>query len=327
MASKYAALRGGHRTKLAFALCRVADLCQPLCIDRMHWRTGILRADFVHLDTPPPNAVLRIAVDTHVHLYPGADAGRALTAGFGNLTAARQNADRLMLVLTETSRDCAFEDLAAGRRVARGWSCDRVAADPAALRATNLRKNSQGLLLLAGRQVQTREGIEVLALATNERFEDGLPIRTVLAQLHTRRIPAVLPWGVGKWLGRRGAEVEDLLAGAGGHGLMLGDNAGRPRIWRTPSLFLQAMRDGVPVLPGSDPLPLPGAEEGIGAFGCQIDAPLDETRPASSLREHLFTLRGQPVQIGKRRGLPAVVSEQIALRRRRIRTTRAGGIS
>lgn len=281
--------------------------------------------DLTYLDAPSPKAVQRIAIDTHVHLYPGADAGRALTAGVDHLNAAQHGADRLALVLTETSRDNAFEDLALGRRGAEGWSCDRVAKDPAALWASNA-SEGQTALLLAGRQIQTRERLEVLALVTTERFDDGMPIRTILAQLHAQRIPAVLPWGVGKWLGRRGDEVAAILASAGAHGLMLGDNAGRPRIWRTPSQFAQAKRAGVPVLPGSDPLPLPGAEAGIGAFGCVLETSLDESCPASSLREHLFTLRGQPIQIGERRGLSAVISEQIALRRRKAGATQSGGV-
>lgn len=285
-----------------------------------------MQPDFLHPDGSAAKAVHRFAVDTHVHLYPGADAGRALTAGRDNLIAARQGADSLVLILTETSHDTAFEDLGTERLVAKGWSCVRGEADPAALWAYDS-AGGQGLLLLAGRQIQTRERLEVLALGTHERFEDGLPVREILAQLHAKRIPAVLPWGVGKWVGRRGAEVADLLDGADAHGLMLGDNAGRPRIWRSPPLFAQAMRGGVPILPGSDPLPLPGAEAGIGAFGCQIEAPLDETRPASALREHLFTLRGQPVQIGERRGLRAVLGEQIALRRRKGQAHRVGGNS
>jgi hypothetical protein len=100
---------------------------------------------------------------------------------------------------------------------------------------------------------------------------------------------------------------------------MLGDNAGRPRGWATPPHFRRAMAMGMPVLPGSDPLPVAGAEAGIGGFGCLLDGRLDPVRPAEDLRARLFRLRGQPVTIGRRKGVGAVVAEQIALRWRRWR--------
>lgn len=182
------------------------------------------------------------------------------------------------------------------------------------------------MTLIAGRQIQTQEGIELLALASAEHFEDGQPVRTVLAALQDRQIPAVLPWGVGKWLGKRGALVRELIS-ADAPGLMLGDNAGRPWVWPRPAIFAKARRDDVPILPGSDPLPLPGAEAGIGSFGCLIDAPLDEACPAQALRAHLFTLRGQPRRIGARRGFGAVLAEQIGLRRRKAQPSPAESVS
>ncbi|MDO6587046.1 hypothetical protein Q4543_16145 [Salipiger sp. 1_MG-2023] len=231
----------------------------------------------------------------------------------------------MVMMLTETARDSAFDALATGRLAPIGWTIDRIEDDPAALRARCV-AGGAGLVLIAGRQIQTREGVEVLALASAGHVDDGLPIRTVLADLQDRQIPAVLPWGVGKWLGKRGALVAELI-GADAPGLMLGDNAGRPWIWPRPAIFAKALRDGVPILPGSDPLPLPGAEAGLGAFGCLIDAPLDEARPAHALREHLFTLRRQPRRIGARRGFRAVLAEQIGLRRRKAQPSPAGTVS
>lgn len=269
-----------------------------------------------------------IALDTHVHLYPGADPGRALSAGRDNLAmaalAAGRPADGAALLLTETVRDDAFGALADGRLVAEGWQVRPAPEDRAALRA---RRHADGavLLLVAGRQIVTEEGIEVLALATAERFSDGQPVRAVLAELRARGIPAVLPWGVGKWIGARGRTVAALLAEAGRPGLMLGDNAGRPRGWTRPALFARAAAAGIAVLPGSDPLPLRGAEAGIGRFGCVIEGALDPDRPAADLRNRLFALRGQPAAIGRRRGPLAVLAEQVALRRRKTAPAGRGG--
>ncbi len=260
-----------------------------------------------------------IAADTHVHFYPGADAGRALTAGYDNLAAGAKRAGHqpatFALFLTETAQDAAFDAMASGSFAPDGWDM-RHDAGRAALRAMCV-VTGAALLILAGRQIKTKEGIEVLALATTQRFADGRPVRDLLRDLHARRIPAVLPWGLGKWAGARGALVETLLAEAESGGLMLGDNAGRPWIWRTPPLFLSASARQIPVLPGSDPLPVPGAESGIGRFGCLLDGAPDPDRPARALREKLFCLRGQPAAIGERRGLRRVIAEQTALRSRK----------
>jgi hypothetical protein len=270
--------------------------------------------------TAPPEKIAQapsvIALDTHVHLYPGADPGRALTAGRDNLANAAWSAGyrpgTLCLILTETTRDDAFGALADGRLEPDGWGICPVPGDGSALRAEHTSVGAP-LLVLAGRQIVTAERIEVLALATTERFADGRPVLETLSELRERGIPAVLPWGLGKWTGTRGKTV----AGAMGRdaGVMLGDNAGRPRRWPTPPLFRQAVSRGMPVLPGSDPLPLPGAEAGIGEFGCLLEGALDPDRPSADLRARLFALRGQPASIGRRRRLRAVLAEQIALRR------------
>jgi hypothetical protein len=258
-----------------------------------------------------------IVLDTHVHLYLGADWGQALTAGRDNLAAAAHAADHRTasygLLLTETARDDAFGALAGGRLSPKGWIVHPIPNDAAALW---LERELDGatLLLVAGHQIITQEGIEVLALATTHRVADFQPIRTVLDELKRLGIPAVLPWGVGKWIGARGATIAALLSEAERWNFMLGDNAGRPAGWMTPPLFGKAATKNVPVLPGSDPLPLPRAETGIGRFGCLIDGHIDSARPAEDLRARLLSLASQPVVIGRRRGPLAVVGEQIALR-------------
>lgn len=259
-----------------------------------------------------------IALDAHVHLYPMADVGKALSSGHDNLLAAAlasgQRPESFCLLLTETSRDDAFNALAVGKLAADGWEIRRVLTDAAALRAE---RTSDGatIFLLAGRQIVTAERIEVLGLATANRFSDGQPIRDVLTELKSLEIPALMPWGLGKWMGARGKEVTRLLSQPATDGLLLGDNAGRPLGWPTPQLFHKAKALGMPVLPGSDPLPAPGTEVEIGSFGCLIEGALDPMRPAEDLRARLFTWRCQPVPIGRRQAIHATVARQMAFRR------------
>jgi hypothetical protein len=80
---------------------------------------------------------------------------------------------------------------------------------------------------------------------------------------------AAVPWGAGKWLGRRGRVLSDLLESIDDPGVFLGDNGGRPSGWR-PRHFAAAARRGVRLLPGSDPLPFPGEHRSLAATGFRL---------------------------------------------------------
>ncbi|MEM7710253.1 MAG: hypothetical protein AAF264_05775 [Pseudomonadota bacterium] len=253
----------------------------------------------------------RTAIDGHVHLYGGMDPARALIAGFDNLSAASGGATDICLLLTETSQDDAFGLLAAGRMAVHGWTVRALPEDPSALLATDGR--DRRVFLIAGRQIVTREGIEVLALATTGRHADGRSVDTVLLDLRASGTPSVLPWGLGKWLGERGRRVASLIEADRDHPL-LGDNAGRPPGWPDRNLFRET---GPVVIPGTDPLPLPGSETQIGCYGFVLEGRLDEKQPARDLAARLFALRSQPDVIGTRRGVLTVLREQAALRLRK----------
>jgi hypothetical protein len=81
-------------------------------------------------------------------------------------------------------------------------------------------------------------------------------------------------------------------------GLFLGDNGGRLARAPTPALLREARRLGVPILPGSDPLPFPDHQTRAGSFGFISDAMLDESQPAQGLRAWLRGLGTQPPTYG-----------------------------
>jgi len=263
--------------------------------------------------------MMRCLLDGHVHFYPGVDLGCALTAGHDNLMrAAGKDAEAEALpclLLTETARDDAFAELAAGRLVAAGWRVEARPKDPLGLTCTRASDGAQ-VLIVAGRQIVTFEMIEILAYGTRSRFEDGRPAAEVLGALAGASVPAALPWGLGKWIGRRGQIVSNLLAERSRPGLMLGDNAGRPYGWPTPPLFGKAASRGVAVLPGSDPLPLPHAEAGIGRYGARLDVRIDSDRPGLSLCDTLMRSDVKLYTIGRRQSLIEVFKWQRAYRKR-----------
>lgn len=251
-------------------------------------------------------------IDAHVHLYPVFDRVRFFAATVENLSSAARALGRPAgpggIFLTETVRDDAFAGLAAGQGVPHGWRVERPAADPNALWLSG--PVGPALLIVAGRQLVSAEGLEVLAIGRQETQADGLPAAEILAALHAEGTPAILPWGAGKWMGARGTHLSGLIEGAAGHGVLLGDNAGRPLGWREPPAF----RAGLPVLPGTDPLPVAAAADEAGSYGFVLEGDPDPARPAEDIRARLLAMTAQPETFGKRTGPAGFVRRQIQLR-------------
>lgn len=171
------------------------------------------------------------------------------------------------------------------------------------------------LFILAGRQIITAERIEALALATPATIPDGLSLEETVAAAKRQGAIAVLPWGVGKWLGKRGKIVERFVVRAAPEGLFLGDNGGRPSIWPTPRLFATAAARGVRLLPGSDPLPLPGEESRVGSYGGGIAGEIGDAHPARDLKRLLIDPSRPIVPFGGQMGVGRFIRTQVALRR------------
>jgi hypothetical protein len=208
-------------------------------------------------------------VDAHVHLHRPAHALDDLALAAANFAVADENAALAVVLLAERAGYDAFSQLAVQLPEA---GPDAVWYEDGPLR----------LLIVAGRQIVTREGLEILGLATRNPIPDGLSAHGVLARLRSSDALAVLPWGVGKWLGKRGRIVDELIAEAPLGQLFLGDNGGRPTWWSVPQFSGR-----LPVLAGSDPLPLAGSTAAIGSFGSRVTGSLDESRPVASLKQIL----------------------------------------
>jgi hypothetical protein len=192
------------------------------------------------------------------------------------------------------------------------WRIERT-ADPNALLA---RRSSHRLLLIAGRQVVAREGLEVLLLGTSASMSDGRPIREVLAEGERLGALRVIPWGAGKWLFGRGRLLNTLLAAARpGDGFFLGDGSGRPFFWASPAHFAQAERRGVRVLPGTDPLPFPTEVSRAGSYGFHLMGAVDLTRPAEGIKAALRDPGSRLVRYGRLERLAPFVRHQVAMQR------------
>ena len=229
-----------------------------------------------------PLGSVEIAIDAHVHIYEMDRAEDLLRSSVRNFARASGVSSRVaVLMLTESADFDAFARLRQARS-AGDVTLERC-AEAELLCATI---GGWRLLILAGRQIVSAEGLEVHALCTTAKPRDGKPLAHLFDELDELDALAVLPWAVGKWLGRRRAAVKSALAGRSPDRLLLSDNSARPHFWHEP-LFRQAERTGVKILAGSDPLPLPGAQRRVGGVGCAVRVGLSEATPVSDLKAAL----------------------------------------
>lgn len=265
-------------------------------------------------------------VDAHVHLH-GFHVDAFLDAAAHNFQAAAAGlglpaSTPGCLLLAEMQGEQAFLRLRGevGRERSGPWRFEATGEEGSLIARMPGRPATPPLVLVAGRQVRTREGLEVLALATLEDFADGLPFAGTLERVHWSGALPVVPWGFGKWWFERGGLVEGLLQGREREAVFLGDNAGRPGLAPRPPLFRLAESHGVPVLPGSDPLPLAGHAGRAGSYGFVLDAGLDGGQPAMLLAAALRQGRQagwRPRAFGRCRGLLGFCRDQSALRLRK----------
>lgn len=231
--------------------------------------------------------------DGHVHIYDCFSLPRLLEAARANFAAQGriQGAVRYtgVLLLAEASRDHWFQKLATsdeGHQRHGRWAITPVAGDPCALSAR--RDTGETLILIAGRQIVTQEGLEVLALLTDRLFSDGQHLEAAVQTVFDGGAVPVVPWAFGKWIGRRGRVVGQLLTSCPASSFCLGDNGGRPGFWRNVDLFRRAAKAGVKIVPGSDPLPLPSEEGRVGSYGFILEQEIANSHPSRQLKELLL---------------------------------------
>lgn len=221
-----------------------------------------------------------------------------------------------VLIFTESAGDMVFSALAetAAQRVGR-WAISRTKE----LNSLNLRRHGDAsLLLLAGRQLISAERLELSAYFVAEPLPDGAPLATLLKLVDVAGGLSVLPWGVGKWLGRRGRYVKEKLM----HSevpLMVSDNGGRPWLWPLPRLLRIADEQGIPVLAGTDPLPMMSEQLQVGRYGFILNGALSLDTPAQDLKGRLLSLARSPVRYGERERTWRFFRNQLHMQLRRAR--------
>jgi len=260
-----------------------------------------------------------VLVDAHVHVHAVFDVPRFLDAAAANLAEAARAMGRDatqmtgVLLLTAGRGEGAFERLRVACAGEGHWRiANAVDAEALVLRSAAGRV----LVVIAGCQIVTAEKLEVLALCCAREFSDGGSMTDTIAAVRQNGGVALVPWGFGKWTFARGQRIAALLT-TDGDPPLLGDNGGRPALSWTPRYLRHGARRGIPVLPGSDPLPFADQGKRVGRVGVVMDAPLDLNRPAASVRAWLMSLNGQPVRFGTGVGIAAFVRDQLRMQWRK----------
>ena len=260
-----------------------------------------------------------VLIDSHVHFYSCYDLPRLFDSAHENFCKQANELGSAVfdsvLLLTESAGHNCFSSI-----------CDRNWAQPndklghwrifptGEPYSVVLKNNAQDrIFLIAGRQIETSERIEVSALFTDRMFTEGRSLKETVFEISETSALAVLPWGVGKWLGQRGRILAKVID-AHPTSVLLGDNGSRPVFWPRPKPFALAERLGVKILAGSDPLPIPGDEKRIGSFGFVLSGPLDENRPGADIRQKIHQLGLSPERFGRLQGLKTFLKNRGGLK-------------
>lgn len=254
-------------------------------------------------------------IDTHVHLRPIHDPARILDGALGHFERAsmRLGADDCqgILMLSEAKGEHGYDRLASTKSPVGRWMIEQT-DDPLVIRCR--RDDESSILVVNGRQIATNQGLEVLTLASGIEIEDGLGMEETIERGLEAGALVTLPWGFGKWTGKRKAVMLGLVGRFGPVGIALGDSAGRPAGLGDGAIFGLAREMGIPILPGTDPLPIPMHSKRAGRYGLWLEGMLDQRALSADLRERLALTRGPDATIGWRDGLASAFFTQIRLR-------------
>lgn len=232
---------------------------------------------------------MHLLADTHVHLYDCYDLKALFLGAMEQLELlARQRVGNeecaRAIFLTERSGAYYFARLRDDARKILGPAFT-VFPQKDSLSLRIVADNGGSLLVFSGRQIATKERLEVLALLSEANFEDGDSFEVSLRRVVDSGAMAVIPWSLGKWWGRRGQLLREVVTLAKPGEFFIGDCYRRSRLALEHPLFALARQRALPILAGSDPLPVSGQESVVGRYASFFQDHFDPERPSQSIFE------------------------------------------
>lgn len=258
-----------------------------------------------------------IVLDGHVHLHSIFDREMVLDQALRNFSVASgemstRGIDRVLLFADPQGNRSLerFFDLASDAPDGR-WRVTE-SAEPISARA--MKSCGESVILISGSQVQTSEGLEILALACSFDNQPSLSASDTIGAVAAAGGIPVLPWGFGKWMFKRRQSVLGILEALEPSSYFLGMTEKRPERWHHDRLWAHAAQMGVRNLQGTDPFPMIHQANIVGTFGSFLEATLDPDRPAQNLRELLLSPQTQPTAYGSGCTLRGFLTTQISIR-------------
>lgn len=263
--------------------------------------------------------------DGHFHLYPCHEPANAISNLIHNLDLMARSASGLergqdvfkIAFLTESKQHNYFHKILKNEINFRAVGLEVSAG----LEKHYISFSKQGKLLLslvAGRQIVTREKLEVLGLGLEEIVPDDLPAEDAVEKVIAAGGLPVFAFSPGKWLFKRANIVRRLMDAKFSRPLLIGDSALRPIGWGEPDIMHRARTNNIAVLPGSDPLPLPEDEKYAGRYGFVYQGPFDTAKPLSSMKEIIANSPAAILPAGRRCSLVNVVGRLLRLKKLRM---------
>ncbi len=240
---------------------------------------------------------MNIIAETHLHVYPCYDVKKVFHVLRSNLQS--HGPDNVhMAFLTERSDCHFFIELKENKSLASDGDIHIKDFGNALLISES---GYDDFYLFSGRQIITKEKLEVLALTTDINIPDNeLDAADVIRKINDDNGVAVISWAPGKWLGSRGKLIGTLLEHFSPSSLLLADTAIRPRCFFEPLLMKQAQKKGYNILAGSDPLPFEGEEIMAGRYVTRWMMDFNPQDPLDSVRKYLKNPSTNFERAGKR---------------------------
>lgn len=145
-------------------------------------------------------------------------------------------------------------------------------------------ESNQGkvLFIAGGYQLISREKIELLQLFPVEFASENIPAAEMADSLIKNDQIVIIPWGFGKWTGKRGKIVKKIFENKQ---VLAADTLNRGTLWPYPKLLKFAQARNHNILIGTDPLPLKSEVHKTGLSGIYLFDEFDFENPAAYLKK------------------------------------------
>jgi len=271
---------------------------------------------------PPTNEIT--LVDTHVHLHACFRLDRAFNAAYWHFTrAARrwpESTWKGVLCLAEGADEDAFERLSenASRsdRVAGPdeWAVGSTEDETALIVRTS---SGRELIVITGRQCPTTDGIELLLPGRRSGPGPDCSLAEAMEYALEESGPVLIPWGFGKWFGRRRRLISEIVLNAEPGRILLADSGNRAAGLPEPKLLRAARSFGRAVPAGSDPLPFRSEEDRPGSYGTALDHIVLGRNPTGGVLQALLDPRAYIDTFGSLETTARFVRNQVGMQLRK----------